>query len=61
MTTQSLLDDHKVSVSEFDVDAISQDFFEANLGDLVKVFVYVGNDIMYFDGAMKVVQKKYTG
>lgn len=60
VTTQSLLDDHKQSMSEFDVDAISQNFFEANLWDIVKVFVYVWNDIMFFDGSMKVVQKKYT-
>lgn len=60
MTAQSTLNDHKQSMSEFDVDAVSQDFFEANLGDIVKVFVYVGNDIMFFDGSMKVVQKKYN-
>lgn len=30
-TTQSFLDDHKVSLSEYDVDGISKDFFEANL------------------------------
>lgn len=58
--TQSFLDDHKVSLSEYDVDGVSNDFFEANLWDLVKVYIFVWNDIMYFDGAMKVIGKMYV-
>lgn len=58
--TQAYLDDHKESLSEFDVDAVTQNFFEANVWDLVAVYIYVWNDIMFFDWSMKVVEKKYT-
>lgn len=58
--TQSYLDDHKESLSEFDVSAIANDFFEADLWDLVAVYIYVWNDLMFYDGSMKVVQKRYT-
>lgn len=57
--TQTYLDDHKISISEFDVWAITQNFFEADLGDLVAVYVFVWNDILFFDWSMKVVQKSY--
>ena len=59
--TQSYLDDHKESLSEFDVWAVANNFFEANLWDLVSVYIYVWNDIMFFDWSMKVVQKRYNG
>jgi hypothetical protein len=58
--SQTYLDDHKASLSEFDVNVISQDFFEVWLWDLVSVYIFVGNDILFFDGSMKVIQKKYT-
>jgi len=59
-TSQSYLDDHKVSLSEFDVDTNTNDFFQTDLGDLVSVYIYVGNDVMFFDGSMKVIEKSYT-
>lgn len=59
-TAQSYLDDHKLSLSEFDVDTTTQDFFQADLGDMVSVYIYVGNDVMFFDGSMKVIEKSYT-
>lgn len=27
---------------------------------MVSVYIYVGNDILFFDGSMKVIEKKYT-
>lgn len=59
--TQSYLEDHKESLSEFEISAETNDFFEANLWDMVKIFIFVGNDIMFFDWAMKVIQKRYIG
>lgn len=59
-TTQSYLDDHKNSLSEYEIETISNDFFEADLWDLVSVYVYVWNDIMFFDGSMKVIQKIFV-
>lgn len=58
--SQTYLDDHKDSLVEFDVDVISQSFFEADLWDLVSVYIYVGNDILFFDWSQKVIEKKYT-
>lgn len=58
-TAQSYLNDHKASLSEFDIEAITQDFFEADLGDVVSVYIYVGNDVMFFDWSMKVIEKSY--
>lgn len=57
--TQTYLDDHKQSISEFDIGVISQDYFEANLWDIVKVYLFIGNDILFYDWSMKVVQKTY--
>lgn len=58
--TQSYLDDHKNSLSEYEVETISNDFFEADLGDMVSVYVYIWNDIMFFDWSMKVIQKNFN-
>lgn len=60
-STQSFLDDHKESLTEYQVDARSDDFFETSLWDMVKVFVFVWNDIMFLDWEMKVIWKQYTG
>ena len=59
-TAQSYLNDHKASLSEFDIEAITQDFFEADLGDMVSVYIYVGNDVMFYDGPMKVIEKWFA-
>lgn len=57
--SQNFLDEHKESLSEFNINAVTQDFFEADLWDTVSVYIYVGNDIMFFDGSMKIVEKEY--
>lgn len=59
-TTSSYLADHKESQWEFEVTAVVDDFFEAFLGDLVKIYIYVWNDIMFYDWSMKIVEKQYT-
>lgn len=59
-TTTSFLDDHKESWSEFQVEAKTDDFFEAFLGDFVKIYIFIWNDIMFFDWSMKIVEKTYT-
>lgn len=58
--TASYLEDRKYWFAEYEVDGISKDFFEANLGDLVKVYIFVGNDLMYFNGTMKVIWKTFS-
>lgn len=42
------------------MDTNTQDFFQADLGDLVSVYIYVGNDVMFFDGPMKVIEKSFA-
>lgn len=59
-TAQTFLNDHKDTLAEFEVDTSNKDFFEAGLGDIVSVYIYVGNDILFFDGSLKVIEKKYT-
>lgn len=58
-TTASFLLDHKESLSEFDVWAVTNDFFEAFLWDLVKVYIFIWNDLMFFDWSMKIIEKQY--
>lgn len=53
------LADRKDSVREIDAVPTSSDFFEADVGDIVKVYLDGGTDIMKFDGTMKVVSKEF--
>lgn len=54
-----LLSERKESVRELEITPISYDFFVANLGDIVKVFIDAWNDIMFFDTNLKVIEKNY--
>jgi len=59
-SAESYIADHKNGVQEFEISATTSNFFEAFLGDFVKVYIFVGNDIMFFDGPMKITKKRYT-
>ena len=52
--------ERKDSIKEFDVSPNISDFFFCDIGDLVRVYINSGNDMMFFDGALKVVEKSYT-
>lgn len=54
-----LLEERKWSVKEYEITPIAHDFFVANLWDTVKVFIDAGNDIIYFNGWLKVIEKNY--
>jgi hypothetical protein len=57
--TDKYLQDHKQDIIEYNIWTTANDYFDANLWDLVKVYLFTGNDIMFFDWAMKVVEKEY--
>lgn len=55
--TTALLAEHKDSVTEISITPDTNDFFLANLGDIVKVYIDGGNTIQFFDGSLKVIEK----
>lgn len=58
--TNKYLQDHKDDIIEYNIGTIANDYFDANLWDLVKVYLFTWNDIMFFDWSMKVVEKEYV-
>jgi len=55
----SFLETHKDWIVEYSLGIVSNDFFEVGIWDLVKVYIYVWNDMMFFDWEMEIVEKKY--
>lgn len=59
--TNEIVQRKKDTIKEFSVSVTTQDFFEASLWDTVKVYIFVGNDILFFDWPMRIVEKSYSG
>lgn len=53
------LKEHKEQVSEFNITVGDDSFYQVELGDKVKVIIKGYNELMHFDGVMKIVGKKY--
>jgi hypothetical protein len=53
------LKEHKEQVSEFNITVGEDSFYQVELGDKVKVIIKGYNELMQFDGVMKIVGKKY--
>lgn len=53
------LKEHKEQVSEFNITVGEDSFYKVELGDKVKVIIKGYNELMQFDGVMKIVGKKY--
>ena len=53
------LKEHKEQVSEFNITVGDDSFYQVELGDKVKVIIKGYNELMQFDGVMKIVGKKY--
>lgn len=53
------LKEHKEQVSEFNIIVGEDSFYQVELGDKVKVVIKGYNELMQFDGVMKIVGKKY--
>ncbi|HNG97690.1 MAG TPA: hypothetical protein PLW93_05450, partial [Candidatus Absconditabacterales bacterium] len=52
--------ERKDSIREFEITPQIHDFFFCDVGDLVRVYINSGNDIMFYDGSLKVIEKSYT-
>lgn len=53
------LKEHKEQVSEFNITVGEDSFYQVELGDKVKVIIKGYNELMQFNGVMKIVGKKY--
>ncbi len=58
--TQNYVDERKNSLREFDISPNVSDFFYCDLGDIVRVYINSWNDLMFYDGTLKVIEKSYT-
>ncbi len=58
--TQNYVKERKDSIKEFDISPNIPDFFACDVGDVVRVYINSGNDLMFYDGTMKVIEKSYT-
>ena len=56
---QEYLDLHKQWLKEYNLTASSNDFFEVNIWDLVKVYLNTWNDMLYYNWPMKIVRKRF--
>jgi len=59
-STKDYLDEHKQSVPEYEISPLTRNFFENNVWDLVKVYVNAGNNLLYINDKLKVVEKKFS-
>lgn len=53
------LKEHREQVSEFNITVGEDSFYQVELGDKVKVIIKGYNELMQFNGVMKIVGKKY--
>ncbi len=56
----SNLANRKQSVSEISVTPMAQDFSVAEIGDTVAVYIDGGNDMQFFDGDLRVIEKNLS-
>lgn len=52
--------ERKDSIREFEITPQIHDFFFCDVWDLVRVYINSWNDIMFYDGSLKVIEKSYT-
>lgn len=58
--TQNYVLERKDSIREFDISPNVTNFFYCDLGDIVRVYINSWNDLMFYDGTLKVIEKSYT-
>ena len=58
--TQNYVNERNDSIREFDISPNVADFFYCDLGDIVRVYINSWNDLMFYDGTLKVIEKSYT-
>lgn len=59
-STDNYLLERKDSIREFEISPNSTNFYVCDLWDMVRVYINSWNDLMFYDGAMKVIEKSYT-
>lgn len=55
-----ILGERKTSVSEISVTPITKDYFIADIGDTVQIYIDGGNEMQFFSGNMRIVEKSMT-
>ncbi|MCT4617532.1 MAG: hypothetical protein N4A38_04985 [Candidatus Gracilibacteria bacterium] len=50
---------HSISSREFNIVPVVEDYFEVEIGDIVKVYVDVGNDLMFINEGFRIVRKSF--
>lgn len=60
VSAQWYVDERKNSIREFDIQPDSDNFWSCDIGDIVKVNINTGNDLMFYNGTMNVVGKRFT-
>lgn len=58
--TQNYVNERKDSIKEFEISPNIPNFYLCDVGDIVRVYINSWNDLMFYDGAMKVIEKSYT-
>jgi hypothetical protein len=59
-STDNYLLERKDSIREFEISPNSTNFYVCDLWDMVRVYINSWNDLMFYDGAIKVIEKSYT-
>lgn len=49
--------EHKAFIWDYELNIKGEDFFETDIGDKVSVYIYTWNELLFYDGSMKVVEK----
>jgi len=59
-TLSTYLVDRKILVKEIEITPIKINFFDVNLGDLVKCYIKKESDLQYFNDSVKITEKRVT-
>ena len=55
-----IISERKDSIKELELTPISNDLFQVNLWDVIKVYINAWNDIMFYDWNLKVIEKQFS-
>lgn len=58
-SVRGFVDERKDSIREYDISPMSNDFFICDIWDVVQVYINSGNDLMFYSGTMKVIEKTF--
>lgn len=55
-----ILEERKDSIRELEITPSANNFFIANIWDLVKVYINSWSDLLYYDWNLKIIEKEFT-